>query len=66
MTVWKEYERDMDAYPLEHTDQEAYRKWCYRREGARIAAQTANADRQTAWNTVAQDCECTIAKGTIR
>jgi len=48
VTVWEEYERDVDAYPLERTDQEPFRKWCHHREAARAAAKDAGDDNKMA------------------
>lgn len=48
MTIWEEYETDIDAYPLERTDKDAFVKWCHYREMARTEAESAGDDKKMA------------------
>jgi hypothetical protein len=68
-TLWEEYFQagvfnDMDAYPLERTDQEEFRKWCHAMESAhnyrtqpdaptyrRMATDVMRTYRHDAWGT---------------
>jgi hypothetical protein len=48
VTIWEEYETDIDAYPLERTDKDAFVKWCHYREMARTEAESAGDDKKMA------------------
>jgi hypothetical protein len=48
VTIWEDYETDIDAYPLERTDRDSFMKWCRHRQRARDEAKSAGDDKKMA------------------